>query len=103
MSIDPADDKDPAAETASAVSQFEELLGRMSVLHHKINNPLTSLLGRAQMLPLKLRQGDAEQVARAVEVIEDSSRRVAALIQELSSAVSQARERLQRSGRRDQG
>jgi len=96
------DDQARAEEPASAAAQFEELLGKMSVLHHKINNPLTSLLGRAQMLPLKLRQGDTEQVTRAVEVIEDSSRRVAALIQELSVAVSEARERLRRArGRQD--
>jgi signal transduction histidine kinase len=91
MHEDPQPSKD--AVPGPTWSEVEELLGRMSLLHHKINNPLTSLMGRAQMLPIKLRQGDTEQVAKAAEVIEESSRRLAALVLELARAVSEARER----------
>ena len=63
---------------------FDDLL----VLCHKINNPLTSVLGRAQILQLKLGQGGESALeAKPVKVIEESAKRVAALVQELANVL----------------
>ena len=56
---------------------------------HKINNPLTTLLGRAQMLKL-LDHGP--QVAKTADMIEESSKRIAAYIGELALVVKEGRE-----------
>jgi signal transduction histidine kinase len=59
----------------------------MATLSHKINNPLTSLIGRAQLL--RQRHGENEYVRHAAEVIEESSRRVADYIRELTGIVKE--------------
>jgi signal transduction histidine kinase len=59
-------------------------------LSHKINNPLTALLGRAQIL--RSRQGVDPQVVKASAVIEDASLRIAALIRELTEVVRDGRQ-----------
>jgi signal transduction histidine kinase len=61
----------------------------LSVLSHKINNPLTVLLGRAQMLKQRVEDLD---VAKAAEVIEQSSKRIADYIRELAEVVKEGRE-----------
>jgi len=69
-----------------------ELFASVARLCHKINNPLTSIMGRAQMLQMKVQQGDGdEKLGRSVEVIEESSKRVAALVQELANLICQGR------------
>jgi signal transduction histidine kinase len=73
------------------IEQLGELLGSVSRLCHKINNPLTSIMGRAQMLQLKVKQGQDEQLAKSIAVIEESAKRVAALVQELANLVCHAR------------
>jgi signal transduction histidine kinase len=73
------------------IEQLGELLGAVSRLCHKINNPLTSIMGRAQMLQMKVKQGQDEQLAKSVAVIEESAKRVAALVQELANLICQAR------------
>jgi signal transduction histidine kinase len=60
---------------------FDELL----VLCHQINNPLTSVLGRAQIMQLKL-AGDSESpFIKPINVVEQSAKRVAVLVQELAN------------------
>jgi signal transduction histidine kinase len=71
-----------------------ELFDSVSKLCHKINNPLTSLMGRAQMMEFKVKQGADEQLAKSVGVIQDSAKRVASLIQELANLVCQSRKEL---------
>jgi signal transduction histidine kinase len=61
----------------------------LSVLSHKINNPLTTLLGRAQMLKLVDKGSEAAKEADAIEL---SSKRIAAYIGELATAVKEGRE-----------
>ena len=79
-----------AGETAEIdVRALGELFSTLSRLCHKINNPLTSIMGRAQMLQVKVKQD--ESLAKSVGVIEESSRRVAGLIQELANLVVQGR------------
>ena len=62
-----------------------EIFQTLSVLSHKINNPLTALLGRAQILRARA-QADP-QVSRAAQVIEESAGRLADLTRELSQVV----------------
>ncbi|MBD3866858.1 MAG: PAS domain-containing protein [Acidobacteria bacterium] len=61
------------------------LMQTIGMLTHQINNPLTSLLGRAQILRMKS-EGN-EDVLKAAGVIEESARRIAGLIQDLSELV----------------
>ena len=72
------------------VERFAELLRTLSALSHKINNPLTSLMGRAQILRMK-KQTDPV-VQKAAEVIEESSRRIAEYIRELARVVKEGKE-----------
>ena len=58
------------------------LMQTIGMLTHQINNPLTSLLGRAQILRMKA-DGN-EDVLKAASVIEESARRISGLIQDLS-------------------
>jgi signal transduction histidine kinase len=67
-----------------------ELMKTLAVLSHKINNPLTSLLGRAQILQSK--KSDDPHVCKAAEVIEESARRIAEYIRELAMVVREGRE-----------
>jgi signal transduction histidine kinase len=70
--------------------KMAEVLRTLSVLSHKINNPLTALLGRAQIL--RMRKGTEPQVLKAAEVIEDSAQRIAELIRELARTVKEGRQ-----------
>jgi len=73
----------------SVATAPDEVWDRLADLSHKINNPLTSLLGRAQLL--RQRAGSDPYVARAAEVIEECSRRIADHLREISSLVKQQR------------
>jgi len=65
--------------------KMAELLRAVGVLAHKINNPLTALLGRAQILQMS--RADDERTCKAAAVIEESGRRIADLIRELATVV----------------
>ena len=67
--------------------QLKQLFDEMLVLCHKINNPLTSVLGRAQIMQLKLHGDAASPLAKPVQVVEESAKRVAGLVQELANAL----------------
>jgi PAS domain S-box-containing protein len=69
--------------------KMSELLRTLGVLSHKINNPLTSLMGRAQILQMK--KGLDPQVRKAADVIDESSRRIASYIRELAQIVEEQR------------
>ena len=74
------------------IALLGELFASVARLCHKINNPLTSIMGRAQMLQLRIKQSEGdEKLGKSVEVIEESSKRVAALVQELANLVCQGR------------
>jgi nitrogen-specific signal transduction histidine kinase len=68
-----------------------ELFTSLSRLCHQINNPLTSVMGRAQMLQMKVAPGGDEQLAKTAAVIEESAKRVAKLVQELANLVCQGK------------
>jgi signal transduction histidine kinase len=65
-------------------TQLAELFAELARLCHKINNPLTAVMGRAQMLQLKLGQAGDESTGKTAKVIEESAQRVAAYVQELA-------------------
>jgi PAS domain-containing protein len=66
-----------AVEERVRLAKLAEVLKTLSVLSHKINNPLTALLGRAQIL--QAQKGVDPGVAKAAGVIEDASLRIADL------------------------
>ncbi len=92
-----------ADETASEVAtEQDRVWDQLADLSHKINNPLTSLMGRAQLL--RQRGGTDPYVARAAEVIEDCSRRIAEHLREISALVKEQRGHSQRMvTRRERG
>ena len=73
------------AEERHRLERLDEVMRALGVLSHKINNPLTALLGRAQMLQAK--QGADPSVIKSAEVIQESARRIAELIRELGRVV----------------
>ena len=79
-----------AVEERVRLEKLAEVLKTLAVLSHKINNPLTALLGRAQIL--RSRQGTDPHVVKASGVIEDASLRIAALIRELTEVVRDGRQ-----------
>ena len=72
-----------------AVDEHDQVWDQLADLSHKINNPLTSLLGRAQLL--RQRSNSDPYVARAAEVIEDCSRRIADHLREMTALVKEHR------------
>ena len=70
-------------------SEHDQIWDQLADLSHKINNPLTSLLGRAQLL--RQRGNSDPYVARAAEVIEECSRRIADHLREISNLVKEHR------------
>jgi signal transduction histidine kinase len=84
---------------------MQEMMQTLGMLSHKINNPLTSLLGRAQLLRVSTETDP--KTRKAAEVIEESARRIADYVRELANVVSESRNKINRrlremeSGTRD--
>jgi signal transduction histidine kinase len=72
------------------LAEQERSWEKLAKLSHKINNPLTSLIGRAQLL--RQRDDADPYVRRAAEVIEESSKRIATYVRELTAVVKERRE-----------
>jgi len=85
---------DRSASPAVSTEELGELFDSLSRLCHQINNPLTAIMGRAQMLQMKCQRGGDEQLARSANVIEESGKRVARLVQELATLVCQSRKQM---------
>jgi signal transduction histidine kinase len=68
--------------------QLAHVLQTVGTLCHQVNNPLTTLLGRAQMLGMHA--SDDPYVKNASAVIEESSRRLAETIKELAETIREA-------------
>jgi len=76
-------------EERHRVERLALVMKTLSVLSHKINNPLTTLLGRSQLLQMQDNGADVKKVAAAIE---HSSKRIAGYIAELAQAVKEGRE-----------
>jgi anti-sigma regulatory factor (Ser/Thr protein kinase) len=74
-----------AVEERVRLEKLAEVLKTLSVLSHKINNPLAALLGRAQIL--QAQKATDPSVVKAAAVIEGASIRIADLIRELARVV----------------
>jgi len=83
-------ERNRAVEERVRLEKLAEVLKTLSVLSHKINNPLTALLGRAQILQAQ-KSGDPG-VTKAAGVIEEASLRIADLIRELAQVVKEGRQ-----------
>ena len=70
--------------------EMNEILEAQRKLCHNINNPLTAIMGRSQILQLK--QDKDPQVIKVVQVIEESAKRVAGYVRELSELIHRGRE-----------
>jgi signal transduction histidine kinase len=77
-------------EERHRMEKLSEILRTLSILSHKINNPLTALLGRAQML--RAMAGTDPKVLKSAAVIEESAGRIAELIRELAGVVKEGRQ-----------
>lgn len=82
-------ERDRAIDERPRMDKLAEVTKTLSVLSHKINNPLTALVGRAQML--RMHPGTEPRVLKSAEVIEDASRRIAGYIRELALVVKEGR------------
>src|SRR5262245_10318691 len=71
-------ERDREKDERHRLEKLGEVLRTLGVLSHKINNPLTALLGRAQLL--KANKNADASVIKAAAVIEESSQRIAELI-----------------------
>ncbi len=83
-------ERNRAVEERVRLEKLAEVLKTLSVLSHKINNPLTALLGRAQIL--QAHKTNDPGVVKAAAVIEDASLRIADLIRELAQVVKDGRQ-----------
>jgi signal transduction histidine kinase len=72
------------------IEEMQKMLQELGVLSHKINNPLTSLMGRAQLL--RVSKDTDPKTRKAAEVIEESAKRIADYIRELANLVREGRE-----------
>ena len=84
-----------AGADAECIARVSAALVALADLAHKINNPLTSLLGRAQILKLKLDTDPS--LRKAADVVEESARRIADHVRELAGVVRDTRRDLARS------
>jgi len=83
-------ERDREKDERHRLEKLGEVLRTLGVLSHKINNPLTALLGRAQLL--KANRNADPSVVKAAAVIEESSQRIAELIRELAHVVKEGRQ-----------
>lgn len=68
------------ADLEASVSETMEAVARLC---HQINNPLTSLMGRTQLMR---RLGDQDpKVQKTADTIEESAQRIAEFVRELSN------------------
>ena len=71
-----------------------ELCAEMSRLCHQLNNPLTSIVGRSQILQMKMKREPDSPYLAGVETIADSAQRLAGYVQEMARAVNEKRDAL---------
>ncbi len=74
-------------------TRLDDRFDNLAMFCHKINNPLTTLLGRSQILQLKA--GADPKIGKAVNVIQESAQRIAGLVKEMSQEVCDARDELE--------
>jgi nitrogen-specific signal transduction histidine kinase len=81
--------KAAATRERNRIEKLAAVMHTLRVLNHEINNPLTALLGRTQLL--RMNQTDPK-VVKAAAVIEESADRIADLMKKLARVVQEGRE-----------
>lgn len=76
-------ERDRAVAEQHRSDKMDELFRAVRVLAHKINNPLTALVGRSQLL--RMARPDDPELLKAVDIIEEASNRIAGLIRTLAA------------------
>jgi signal transduction histidine kinase len=76
------------AQFAEYEDKMDEIADLVSRVRHEINNPLTGILGQAQLL---LREELNEKARKRAETIEQLARRLAATVSELRQVQRPAR------------
>jgi signal transduction histidine kinase len=72
------------------LEQLEDIFRSLGELSHKINNPLTAVLGRAQLL--RAYPDTDPKILKAAEIIEESAGRIAQLVREVARISKEGRE-----------
>ena len=80
--VDPAVRSEQPMLEESTRERLGDMIESLRKLAHDINNPLTALLGRAQLL--RGLAGDDPKLIKQAETIEESGLRIAELVQEVS-------------------
>ena len=73
-------ERQPSAATKEYEAKFAEVADLVAYVRHEINNPLTGVLGQAQLL---LREDLSETARRRVETIEQLARRIRDIVARL--------------------
>lgn len=84
---DPGIEAEPVLLEGNTREQLGEMIVALRKLAHDINNPLTALLGRAQLL--RALAGDDPKLLKQAETIEESGMRIAQLVQQVSRELRQ--------------
>jgi nitrogen-specific signal transduction histidine kinase len=80
---------DVESDARELAARLERVFDAQAKLCHQINNPLTSILGRAQILRLK--HGSDPSLAAVAQVIEESAKRIADYVRQLAVVVGEGR------------
>ena len=83
-------DREAAEAKQPQLEQLEDMFRSLGELSHKINNPLTAVLGRAQLL--RAYPDTDPKILRAAEIIEESAGRIAQLVREVARISKEGRE-----------
>jgi len=86
----PSGTREGSESVTAQLRQLEEIFLSLSELSHKINNPLTAVMGRAQLL--RGYPDSGPRVAKTAEIIEESAGRIAELVREVARLVKSGRE-----------
>jgi PAS domain-containing protein len=83
-------ERDRAIEQRHQLERLDAMFHTLGALGHKINNTLTALLGRAQILEMQKRDDPA--VAKPAHVIVESATRIADLVREMTKVLKEGRQ-----------
>jgi len=80
----------PDPNATAQLRQLEEIFRSLAEISHKINNPLTAVMGRAQLL--RGYPDTTPKVVKTAEIIEESAGRIAELVRDVARLVKVGRE-----------
>ena len=80
----------PPADAETTLAELAEIVDRIAEVSHRINNPLTSLVGRSQLL--RRQESDPQKVSHAAAEIETAAGRVADYMRELRQVIRGAQQ-----------